>query len=118
VFLNFPASLSSLTGVFVNWKGPDLFAIESGRKVKLENYPGYAAVIPLVTGDSKATSDQIFKERGISTVGEFIVEAPKGYGIIAVIQEMKLRKTTRDRGSSNANPNATLTCSDYIQVLI
>lgn len=70
------ASLSSLTGVFVNWKGPDIWSLESGRRVKLAQYPGYSTVIPLITGSSQATSQQIFTERGISTVGEFIVEAP------------------------------------------
>ncbi|ODN05927.1 hypothetical protein Ocin01_00752 [Orchesella cincta] len=102
-------SLSSLTGVFVNWKGPDIWALESGRKVKLGKYPGFSTVIPLITGDSQATSDQIFQERGISTVGEFMVEAPPSYGLIAVIQELKLRKSTRDRGYNSSS------CLDYIQ---
>lgn len=70
------ASLASLTGVFVNWKGPDIWSLESGRRVKLSQYPGFSTVIPLITGDSQATSEQIFQERGISTVGEFMVEAP------------------------------------------
>lgn len=96
----------------MNWKGPDLLAIESGRKLLLKNYPGLAATIPLVSGDSTASSEQIFKERGISTVGEFIVEAPKGFGIIVVIQELKLRKVTKDRGNSSSN----VSCSDFLQV--
>ncbi|CAL8096048.1 unnamed protein product [Orchesella dallaii] len=102
-------SLSSLTGVFVNWKGPDIWALESGRKVKLAKYPGFSTVIPLITGDSQANSDQIFQERGISTLGEFTVEAPPSYGLIAVIQELKLRKSTRDRGYNSSS------CLDYIQ---
>jgi hypothetical protein len=105
--------MSSLTGVFVNWKGPDILALESGRKIRLENYPGYSVTLPLINQNAAATSEQIFKERGISTVGEFVVQAPKGHGIIVVIQELKLRKTTnRDK----TNLNATVGCSDFIQV--
>jgi len=113
--VSFPASISRLTGVYLNWRGPDLLALESTKKLRLSAFPGLSVVLPLVSNSATASSQKIFQERGISTQGEFTVVAPDNYGILAVIQELKFRlnekKDSRAKNVTRSNKGIWIKCS-------
>lgn len=85
------ASLVSLTRWDRFSRGPTIFNPDTGRVIALEDYPNYSVVIPLAPDNPSATSNQVFISRRVSGPGEFTVEAPPGYGVMAVIQALDLR---------------------------
>lgn len=97
------ASLVSLTRWDRLVRGPTIFNPDTGRTILLEDYPNYSVVIPLAPDSPSATSNQVFISRRVSGPGEFSVEAPPGFGVMAVIQSLELRV-------------ADDTCNDFIMV--
>lgn len=85
------APLVSLTRWDRLTRGPTIFNPDTGRTIMLEDYPNYSVVIPLAPDSPSATSNQVFISRRVSGPGEFTVEAPTGYGVMAIIQSLDLR---------------------------
>ncbi|CAG7827754.1 unnamed protein product [Allacma fusca] len=81
-------------------------------KILLANFPGNAVVLALLNGEVSASNYMVHlaRQAGNSDPGHFIVEAPKDYGVMAVIQQLHLRRISDSKSLLQLVNN----CKDYI----
>ena len=83
-------------------------------KILLINFPGKSVVLNLLNGHSSASNYLVHlaRQAGNSDAGSFIVEAPKGHGVMAVIQRLHLRRISDTSSLLQLVNN----CKDYLLV--
>lgn len=88
--------------------------------IYLGNQPKYSVLISLAKNKISAYAEDIFEERGTVGLRSFIVEAPTGYGIIAVIQvlDLGLGQLEIDQVKGKVNHDNLDRCKNYVKVIL